>query len=280
MVTVDELLRQAQDELEASSFRPPRREARLLLSTVLGWNEAKVMSRGEATVPPPAASRFTQLLDRRLTGEPIAYLLGEKEFFGRSFFVDSRVLVPRPETEHLIEAVLEKFDTSAPRVLDLGTGSGCIAVTIAAEVPGARVVAVDNSIGALAIARRNIALHSVGDRVSIISSDLATALEVASFDLVVSNPPYVDPDDDRLVTREVVDFEPSTALFAADSGEAIVRRMLTDLARLDSGTPLCFEMGAGQAPSLTRAISSSPFQLLEIKPDLAGIPRIMIARRR
>jgi release factor glutamine methyltransferase len=280
MVTVDELLRQAYDELAGASFRPPRREARLLLSTVLGWDEAKLMSRGEATVPAVAASRFTQLLDRRLTGEPIAYLLGEKEFFGRSFFVDSRVLVPRPETEHLIEAVLVRLDNSSPRVLDLGTGSGCIAVTLAAEFPRARVVAVDNSIGALAVARRNIALHRVSDRVSMVSADLATALDVSGFDLVVSNPPYVDPDDDRLVTKEVVNFEPSTALFAADKGEAIIRRMLTDLARLDSGTPLCFEIGSGQAPSLARAISSSPFKLLEIKPDLAGIPRIVFARRR
>jgi release factor glutamine methyltransferase len=280
MVTVDELLMQAHSELQAAPFRPARREAKLLLSSILGWNEAGVMSRGDVVVPSAAAERFSQLLRRRLTGEPVAYLLGEREFFGRPFFVDSRVLIPRPETEHLVEMTLENIPSDRPLILDLGTGSGCLAVTLACEIPHARVVAVDNSIGAAAVARRNVIRHDVRERVTVLSADFATALDLRAFDFVLTNPPYVDPEDERLVSKEVVEFEPAPAVFAPGRGYAIINRLLKDLAPLAKDTPLCFEIGAGQKATVSRLLLSSPFELLEIRPDLAGIPRIVFARRK
>jgi release factor glutamine methyltransferase len=279
MVTVDELLTQAHKQLASASFQPPRREVRLLLSSVLGWDEARLMSHGEAAVPTVAVSDFDALLRRRLTGEPIAYLLGEREFYGRGFFVDSRVLIPRPETEHLVEVALEKADQQEPRILDIGTGTGCVAITLAAELPGARVLALDRSIGATAVARRNVIRHSLLERVSLICSDLGTALDEERFDVVVSNPPYVDRNDDGLFSKEVAQFEPAGALFAEDTGMSIIYRLLSELVRLRSGAYLCFEIGAGQDAATSRALQSSPFELLEIREDLAGIPRTVIARR-
>ena len=278
MVTVEELLRHADGELATASFQPPRREAKLLLSRVLGWNEARVLSRGETQVGETEARRFRELLRRRITGEPVAYLLGEKEFYGRVFDVDPRVLIPRPETEHLVEAALEIQLPAAPRILDLGTGSGCLAVTLACEIPGSLVTAVDKSISATAVASKNIARHTVADRVKLLSADLATAIDLRPFDLVVSNPPYVDPAE--TVSAEVADFEPQLAVFAPSRGISIIRRLLTDLSPLAGGTPLCIEIGAGQAATVERLLSSSTFELLEVLPDLAAIPRVVVARRR
>jgi release factor glutamine methyltransferase len=278
MATVEELLRYAEGELAAASFDPPRREAKLLLSRVLGWNEARVLSRGEVPIGEANATCFRELLQRRLTGEPVAYLLGEKEFYGRFFHVDPRVLIPRPETEHLVEAALELRLPAAARILDLGTGSGCLAVTLACEIPGSFVTAVDKSIGATAVARTNIARHGVDDRVLLLSADLASAIDVRHFDLVVSNPPYVDPEEP--VSVEVAGFEPAAAIFAPAGGLSIVRRLLTDLSPLAGGTPLCIEIGAGQAATVGRLLGSSPFELVEILPDLAAIPRVVLARRR
>ena len=278
MATVEELLRHAEEELATAPFHPPRREARLLLSRVLGWNEARLLSRGETRIGRASATCFRQLLQRRLTGEPVAYLLGEKEFYGRRFDVDPRVLIPRPETEHLVEATLRIELPPSPRILDLGTGSGCLAVTLACEIPGALVTAVDRSIGATAVASKNIARHGVQDRVALLSGDLASAIDVRHFDLVVSNPPYVDPDE--TVSVEIADFEPAAAVFAPDDGLSIVRRLLTGLSPLAAGAPLCIEIGAGQAAAVERLLASSPFELLEILPDLAAIPRVVVARRR
>ena len=278
MATVEELLTNARAQLATATFSPPQREASLLLSRVLGCSEARILSRGEAPVDSQNARRFRELVDRRLTGEPVAYLLGEKEFFGRLFRVDSRVLVPRPETEHLVEAVLEMPLPTAPRILDLGTGSGCLAVTLACELDGSQITAIDTSAGAIAVARGNASLHSVSDRISFLVADLATSLDTRTFDLVVSNPPYVDPTEP--VSIEVAHFEPESAVFAVDSGLSVIRRLLTGLSPLAPGTPLVFEIGAGQASAVGKLLSSSSFELLELRRDLAAKPRIVIARRR
>lgn len=279
-MTVDELLIRARGQLEKAPFRPPTREANLLLANVLDWGEAGVLSRGERPVSKAATKRFRDLLNRRLAGEPIAYLLGEREFFGRSFAVDSRVLIPRPETEHLVEAAIESSLPPAPRILELGTGSGCLAVTLACEIPRTRIVATDVSIGALAAAAGNIRRHEVDGHVTLLAADLITGIDLQVFDLVISNPPYVDPLDATGLSPEIVDFEPRRAVFAPGVGLSLISRLIDGASRMASGAHMLFEIGAGQARAVEQLLASSSLELFEIRPDLAGVARVVIARRR
>ncbi|HVR07812.1 MAG TPA: peptide chain release factor N(5)-glutamine methyltransferase, partial [Thermoanaerobaculia bacterium] len=205
-----DLLREGRRRLAATAFAPPR-EAALLLGAVLGLTEAQAMARDDQAVPAAAAARFEALLARRLAGEPVAYLLGGREFYGRRFAVDQRVLIPRPETEHVVEAALALALPAAPRILDVGTGSGCLAVTLALELRGATVTAADLSPGALAVAAGNARRHGVAGRVAAVASDLTVAFDLGGFDLVVSNPPYVDPADAPGLSPEVCKFEPHLA---------------------------------------------------------------------
>ena len=187
--TVDELLADARRRL-AATIEPSRREAALLLGHVLGLGEAQILARGERPVDAAHADRFGALLERRLAGEPFAYLVGEREFYGRSFFVDPRVLIPRPETEHLVDAALELSSTgelpARPRLLDLGTGSGCLAITLALELDGFAVAA-DLSPAALAVARANAGRHGAADRVALAASDLTTGLAVNGFSITAGS---------------------------------------------------------------------------------------------
>ncbi len=251
---------------------------------MLGLTEAQLLARSRQPVRETDRQRFEALLARRLTGEPVAYLLGEKEFFGRPFVVDRRVLVPRPETEHLVEAALAQRLPPAPRVLDLGTGSGCLAVTLALELPAGLVVATDRSPAALSVAALNARRHGVGQTVRLVASDLASAFDQVGdrqlpFDLVVSNPPYVDPADAQALSAEVREFEPADALFLPEPGDLFLARLLAALAGLRPGTPLILELGLGQAQTLESAARSSPFQVEEIREDYAGIPRAALLRR-
>lgn len=276
--TVDSLVREARKRLERAAFSPSPREARLLLGRVLGWSEARLLARGEEAVPPAAEARFRQLLERRLTGEPVAYLLGEKEFYGRPFRVDGRVLVPRPETEHLVEMALEAPLPPRPRVLDVGTGSGCLAVTLALELRRARVTATDVSLGALAVAAAN-ARH-LGAEVSFVAADLATGLDPTSFDLVVSNPPYLGREEAGELSPEVVEFEPHRALFAEGSGESVVSRLL-DLGRsLHENAALMMEIGHRQRDRVLALAARGPWEVVEVRQDYAGVPRTVHLVRR
>ncbi|HUO85870.1 MAG TPA: peptide chain release factor N(5)-glutamine methyltransferase [Thermoanaerobaculia bacterium] len=282
--SIDDLLQKARVRLAAAPFAPSTREAALLLGHVLGLGEAQVLARGDRPVAPAERQRFLELLERRLGGEPVAYLFGEREFYGRSFAVDRRVLIPRPETELLVAAALAADLPAAPRILDLGTGSGCLAVTLALELPAARVVASDRSPGALAVAAGNVRRWEVGDRVRPVAADLFAGLDVSSFDLVVSNPPYVDPDDAPGLSPEVVDFEPPVALFAGDRGEAVIARILSGAADLRRGALLLLEIGAGQLPRLERRLaasaSASALQSVGSWNDYSGIPRVLKLVRR
>jgi release factor glutamine methyltransferase len=279
-VSVDELLTRARHELAAAPFGPSSREALLLVASSLSWSEARVLAHPEERVGPQQETRFEELLARRLTGEPIAYLLGEKEFFGRRFEVDSRVLIPRPETEHLVEAALETPLPERARLLDLGTGSGCIAITLAVELAGARVTAVDASLAALAVARKNAESHAVEDRISFIAGDLATAIDLTRFDLVVCNPPYIGVEEAASLSPEVREFEPAEALFAPGTSESVLCRLMNELATLRKGVPLLVEIGCRQSEGVRRHLENSHFELLELRPDYAGIPRILRTRRR
>lgn len=210
----------------------------------------------------------------------MAYLLGEREFYGRVFAVDRRVLIPRPETEHLVEAALGLDLPAAPRVLDVGSGSGAIAVTLALEIPAARVVASDVSLGALRVTRANAARHGVGRRVSPVAADLAAALRLARFDLVVSNPPYVDPAAAAGLSPEVAGFEPPAALFAPGAGRAVIARLLAAAAALRPQTPLVIEIGYDQSEWLRTTVAEQPgLELRDFVRDYGGKLRTAVLRR-
>jgi release factor glutamine methyltransferase len=280
---IDQLLAEARPRLAATSFGAPAREASLLLGRVLGLSEAQILAHGEREVPEEAAERFRQLLERRLTGEPTAYLFGEREFYGRSFQVDPRVLIPRPETEHLVEAALAEPLPERPWILDVGTGSGILAVTLAMEIPGARVVATDVSPGALAVASSNarrLGVRGVRGRVFPVGADLAGGLDLTRFDLVVSNPPYVDWSDAPTLSPEVYNFEPHVALFAPGSGDSLYARLFMETGRLRPGIRLLVEIGYGQLDAIRRHAAASGLQVPDVRLDYAGIPRVVILERR
>lgn len=280
-ITITELLTDARRKLRLAPFDIPSREAATLLGHVLGWSEAQVRARGERTVSDEEARRYRRLIERRGLGEPVAYLLGEREFYGRTFRVDDRVLIPRPETEHLVEIALELDLPTRPRLLDIGTGSGCLAITLAAELPTAWVVASDRSLGALAVMEHNRRRLGVDDRVHGLAADLTAGLFLRPFDLVVSNPPYVARRDMASMSREVTDFEPHLALFAPDAGRQLIQHLLEAAQELRAGVHLLIEIGYDQGSWLEDAVGGYPLlELREIRQDLSGIPRTAVLRRR
>ncbi len=278
MPTLGQLLAEARPLLAATPFGASTREARLLLGHVLGLSEARVIARQEEEVPPEAETRFRDFLARRLAGEPVAYLLGEREFWGRSFLVDSRVLIPRPETEHLVEVALAERLPERPWILDVGTGSGILSVTLALEIPGSRVVATDLSLGALAVAARSA--RRLGARISLVNTDLAAGLDLSRFDLVVSNPPYVDRSEIPEISVEVHGFEPSLALFPPGAGDSLYPRLFAQCTALRSGVGLAVEIGRGQLAAIRRHAQGAGLEIAEVREDYAGIPRTVLLRRR
>ncbi len=285
LMTIADLLDDARRRLRAAPFAPDTREATSLLGAVLSLSEAQVLARTRDPVPAAAAERFEALLARRLTGEPVAYLLGRRAFWDRWFQVDDRVLIPRPETEHLIEVALGLSLPEAPHIVDVGAGSGCIALTLALERPDARVSALDRSPAALAVVAANRrALDSDGDlerRVSLVAADLLAPLRLESADLVVSNPPYVDPAERERLSPEVVKFEPSMALFADAGGRDLLDRLLDEASGLRPGTPIVLEIGYDQGAWIAEAAEARPWLDLEdLVHDYGGHPRTALLRRR
>ena len=237
-----------------------------------------MLARGEVEVPAEQEARFRALLARRLRAEPTAYLLGEREFWRRPFYVDSRVLIPRPETEHVVEEALAAPLPARPWILDVGTGSGILAVTLALEVPGARSVATDLSPGALAVAAKNA--RRLSARVLLVATDLTAGLDLARFDLVVSNPPYIDPADAPSLSPEVCNFEPALALFAPGSGDSVLARLFAQCAALRPGVRLAVEIGFGQLGAARRHAEASGLEIIRVRNDYAGIPRVLVLQRR
>lgn len=246
---------------------------------MLGLGEAQVLAHGEREVPADAAARFRSLLERRLTGEPVAYLFAEREFYGRSFLVDRRVLIPRPETEHLVEEALATPLPPRPLLLDVGTGSGCLAVTLALEIPGARAVAADLSPGALAVASENARRLGASGRVFPVAVDLTRGLDLSRFDLVVSNPPYVDRADEAAMSPEVCMFEPHMALFAPGSGDSVYERLLGESAGLRPGARILVELGFGQLEIVRRHAEKSGLRTVGVRHDYADIARVLVLER-
>jgi release factor glutamine methyltransferase len=254
-----------------------RRREKILLAHVLGRRDALALDP-DAPLEPSPRRRFEDLRARLRAGEPLQYLLGEWDFWGRTFRVDSRALIPRPETEHLVEEALARAP-GARRVLDLGCGSGVLAITLALEMPGASVFGLDSSLEALALSRQNAG--RLGARVHWLASLWTDAVEGAPFDLAVSNPPYVARRDAETLPREVRDHEPATALFAGEDGTSEIRRLLAGLPpRLAPGALFLCELGFGQRDEVVKLVGADPrWRLEDLVADLAGIPRVAVLRR-
>ena len=265
------------------------RDASRLGRSVLGWDEARWLAHRGDPAPPEFAARLAPLVDRRRRREPLAYILGEREVYGRPFRVTRDVLIPRPETELLIEEALtarvRSPGSSDPgsgslHALDLGTGSGCLAVTLACECPQAHVLGVDASVPALEIARQNAIRHGVQDRVGFRHGHLLDETE-GRFDLVLSNPPYVPETDRASLDPEVGVYEPATALFAGADGLDVIRAVVPASAQaLHPGGWLILEFGFGQADAVVSLIRHTPgLTLRRIREDLQDIPRVAVAER-
>ncbi len=258
-----------------------RRDAEILLLGVLGIGHAQLLANPERELTQEEESLFSRAIDRRAANEPIQYILGKQEFYGLDFQVTPAVLIPRPETEHLVEAVLQLLPHDEPlEILDVGTGSGILAVTLAHHLPHARMTAVDISVDAIAIARRNAEAQHAADRIRFVVSDLLSALDnrVGRFDAIVSNPPYVADRDRPSLAPEVRDYEPATALFAGDTGMDIYRRLIPEAhAALKPIGLLALEIGRGQRDSIAELLEG--WQDVSFLNDLQQIPRVALARR-
>ncbi|MDP2794203.1 MAG: peptide chain release factor N(5)-glutamine methyltransferase [Sulfurisoma sp.] len=254
----------------------PIAEARLLLRHVLGAGAAWLEAHRDDALARADAEAFAALVERRAGGEPVAYLLGFREFHGREFSVTPDVLIPRPETELLVELAREKVEKvgagETANILDLGTGSGCVAITLALEIPGARVAAADISAAALAVARANATL--LGAEVSFVESDWFSGFAGRRFDVIVSNPPYVAAADPHLSEGDLR-FEPPSALACGADGLDAIRRIVTDASRyLEAGGWLLLEHGYDQAAVLRELLAAAGFADIEQHRDLAGIVRV------
>jgi len=256
-----------------------RRDTELLLRHILQHDRATLLAHSNDGLAVADVISFLGLIERRLTGEPIQHILGETEFYGLPFRVTRDVLIPRPETEHLVEKVLDLVGRfPQPRLVDIGTGSGAIAVALAHKLPQASVTAIDISPAALAIAEENAKRNAVAVR--FLCGDLLAPVAAERFEIVVSNPPYVPAVDRDSLAVEVREYEPGLALFAGDDGLDIYRRLIPDaFAVLVPGGFVALEIGFGQSSAIADLLAASGFAQIEFVPDLQSIPRVACALR-
>lgn len=278
MAAVREALAASVDALRAAGVEDPRLDAEVLLAEASGWDRARLAAEPAADVPTPAARRFGETVRRRLRREPVAYILGRKGFRRIELAVDGRVLIPRPETELLVELALELRPRS---VLDVGTGSGAIALAIADELPGCRVTATDTSAAALEVAAANARRLGLAERVRFVEGSLPAGGE---FDLVLANLPYVATGEWPGLQPEVTQWEPREALLAGPDGLDAIRAFLPesvrcfpapDRAKGERGV-IALEVGEGQAPAVGELLREAGFGTIEARLDLAGIERVVV----
>nr|WP_129630743.1 peptide chain release factor N(5)-glutamine methyltransferase [Candidatus Oscillochloris fontis] len=254
----------------------PRLDAELLLTHLLGWSRARLLAERDAPIPPQVAEAFMALVERRASGEPVAYLVGHKEFYGYELLVDRRVLVPRPETELLVEVALAMLGdhTAAWRIADLGSGSGAIAIALGLQLPHAQIEAVDLSPAALEVAAANVERHALSGRVRLVLGDLCAPL-AGQYDLIVSNPPYTILAE---VEPNVLAHEPHLALEGGGAdGADLYRRIFAAAPRyLRAGGSVLCEIGAWQG-EIVSALAQAAFPMAEVRlfHDLAGHPRVV-----
>ena len=284
--TIEDVLRWTTEHFKAREMRSPRLDAEVLLASTLRVDRVYLYTHYDQPLTEAERSAYRHQVRRRSSYEPVAYITGEREFFGRSMRVSSEVLIPRPETEHIVEIALrwlKDLGMSAPSICDVGTGSGALAITLAAELPGSRVTGIDIAPGALVLAQRNALEHGVAERINWYQSDLLGGLadDLPPFDLIVSNPPYIDIREANLLQADVYRFEPSLALFAEENGLAIINRLGREVPQRlrRPGLFLC-EIGAGQEQAvLSTYRATNHFDAVRVEPDLAGHPRVVVARR-
>ena len=253
-------------------------DAELLLMHAIQRPRAFLLANPDYVLSEDELQRFQRAVSRRELHEPIQYITGEVEFYGLSLCVDSRVLIPRPETEHLVESVLERAAMDNPlRIVDVGTGSGAIAIAIAVHRPLASITALDISSGALELAAHNAKHHGLTDQIRFLASDLLLEVEMEQFDIVVSNPPYVANGEGPALSKQVREHEPAVALFAGSSGREIYERIIPQAKSvLKPGGWLALEIGFGQKDSLARLLAD--WSEVSFIDDLQGIPRVVCAR--
>jgi release factor glutamine methyltransferase len=282
-VQLKQALASAVEQLESADVGSPRLNAETLLMFVLGGNRAYLYAHPERELNFEEQARYDEVIAQRSTGMPSQYITGHQEFWGLDFVVTPAVLIPRPETEHLVETVLELARYLVkPRVVDVGTGSGCIALALASELKDAEVYGVDLSPDALEIARANAARLQLDERVKFLQSDVLEALAgVRDFDFVVSNPPYVGKNEADKVQRSVFEFEPRMAVFSGESGLGVIRPLIEQAyAALKPGGWLAMEIGYSMRDMVLELLSPTMWEDVRVVPDLQGIPRVIATRRR
>jgi release factor glutamine methyltransferase len=268
---IGEALSAATDALRAAGIEEARLDAEVLLAEATGWDRARLAVSSDLEIPPAASRSFGEMVRRRLRREPVAYIVGRKGFRGIELSVDPRVLVPRPETELLVELALEE---RPQRALDVGTGSGAIALAVADELPECEIVATDTSAAALEVARANAERLGLTERVELVEGTLPASGE---FDLVLANLPYVGEAEWRGLEPEVTEWEPREALLAGPDGLDAIRAFLETkpVARC-----LALEVGDRQAQAVGELVREAGFRTIEVRKDLSGIDRVVVGRRR
>ena len=253
----------------------------LVRKNVPARNRAWLVTHWDTPTMPHEGSELNALVERRRAGEPIQYITGETEFYGLPIRVTPDVLIPRPETEHLVEKVIELAAAfSQLRIVDVGCGSGAIAIALAHHLPHAAITAIDLSAPALAVARKNAELNGLTSRISFLQGDLLAPVRDEAFDIVVSNPPYVPNADRASLAVEVREYEPALALFTEGDGRNIYRRLIpAAFAVLVPGGCLALEFGFGQSSAVAELLTGAGFDEIDFVPDLQSIPRVAIARR-
>ncbi len=282
--TIAETLRQAGEHLRAASVANDLLDAQTLLAEALGQDRTYLIINFNQQLSGDVRSKFQAMIERRATGEPLQYITGHQQFFGLDFAVTPDVLIPRPETELAVEETIRLVQQNRivnSVIVDVGAGSGCIAVTLAREIGDARVMASDLSLAALRVARRNADRNGVADRVEFVATDLLDAFAERSFaDFILSNPPYVAEGEMPTLQREVRDWEPRLALTDGDDGLSFYRLLLRDVpARLKPGGHLICEMGHTQSEKISAMVDREVWTEPRLLDDLQGIPRTIVLRK-
>jgi release factor glutamine methyltransferase len=283
--TLHERVTQATHALTAAGYNETEAalDAEVLARHALGWTREQMLVRWRDPVPPHFEPRYAPLLARRSHHEPVAYIVGHREFWGLEIAVTRDTLIPRPETELIVEEALAAAPhlSAAPTIVDVGTGSGCLAVALAHELCSAKLIAIDVSTAALDVARRNAITHGVADRITWLVASMLEPV-TSAVDLIVSNPPYVPLRDAATLQPDVRDYEPPVALFSGEDGLATIRALVTQAhGHLRQNGWLIFEFGYGQANAVARLVDhANAWHLVRLRRDLQNIPRTAVLRRR
>lgn len=265
----------ATDAIGAAGSETPRLDAELLLSEATGWDRARVAAEPELRLPVGASRIFADMVRRRVRREPVAYIVGRKGFRRIELLVDRRVLIPRPETEVLVEVAV---GLQPEAVLDVGTGSGAIALAVADEAERARLTAIDTSMDAVRVADANCSRLGLGDRVDVVLAGIDDIPRLSEVDVIVANLPYVSEDEWAELEPEIREYEPRSALVPGPTGFEAIEALVEVMTAVAKRPQLALEIGAGQAEVVTRLVRSAGYSEAEVHRDLAGIERVVVGR--